>query len=1081
MARVYSYLARDETVTRDATENVTAKSPAGVALLKKYFDLVSLAGVSRLERPFADRYVPDIAVAKGMDQAWFRELPAGPDRDPKDVNPQDAALQAEYIKRGHYGPQSFYIWNEAFVRGVVCDESDQIFRDLPKPAKVFQPSDGLAYPRYQFPPSRTLPSGLKTNRYGFRGSDFPPEHPSNVIRIAFVGSSETVAAHHFPYSFPEYFGIWLERWLAANGHPFQVEIVNAGREGIATTDVAAILDQEVLPLAPDYVFFYDGANQTYNARSFVGPAASNQGSFFAGLLKGQSLLPDSWAVHSRLAKVVNETYRVYGAPRLDEWLRPSYEFKFPPGIDETDPSIDSPDLPLGLPVFLRDLKTMTDRTRAVGVPFMISTLVWLDGSELAAEGDPNQGPIRAHLKSMFWPLNHSDIRRLIDFWNRALRQFAKSKDIGLLEVANQFPRDPDLFSDAYHMTPEGLKLLAWIELQQFLPRLSKDLQDSKLGKEPRVSVQLPPLNGDEFMPNCRPSLEVMATATVVPLATMTPGSKGSSLQPSASGVVFHSAPDPWSYIGEIPLDVGCMEGGGWVAAEIGVTHGTASVGVLNRKGDAFVASTAVAATDNIKTVFLRLDSFAAAGDFVLKNWDEKTSSEGILQAVRIATRSGQTPVACDRDPSRTKALAQARSLSLETMAPGSKGSSLQPSASGVVFHSAPDPWSYIGEIPLDVGCMEGGGWVATDIGVTHGIAGVGVLNRKGDDFVASTSVAATGHIQTVFLRLDSFAAAGDFVVRNWNEKTSSEGILQAVRIATPSGQTPKACNFSDKLTTRLPFQLLQSQNGGDLSIYDGAVTLKTPARQWAYAASSPLPLPEGASGPAVVQVRLQVEEGKLGIGVLAQGYGAPMLAEQAADVSTEPVEIDIGVADVANAGPIVLRSWSPNGVSVRARIFSIEIVLKEGPQRPDQRKVPGPTTSLPLESLQPQNGGSLSTREGDTVLTTSAQQWAYAASSPLPLPASATGPAVVHVRLQVEQGKLGIGVLARGDAAPMLAEQSVDVTTAPIDIDINVADVADAGPIILRSWSPNGVSTRARIFSIDTVLEPEPRRAASQH
>jgi hypothetical protein len=129
---------------------------------------------------------------------------------------------------------------------------------------------------------------------------------------------------------------------------------------------------------------------------------------------------------------------------------------------------------------------------------------------------------------------------------------------------------------------------------------------------------------------------------------MTLGSEGASLQPGASGVAFRSAREPWAYIGRMPLLAGCIQGGGWVAADIRVTHGTAGVGVLNRKGDDFLVQRSAEIGDAVQTVFLRLDSFAAAGDVILRNWDESSSSEGVLQAVRIAAEDGQTPETCDR-------------------------------------------------------------------------------------------------------------------------------------------------------------------------------------------------------------------------------------------------------------------------------------------------------------------------------------------------------------------------------------------------------------------------------------------------
>lgn len=950
MARLYSHLAHDE------TNEVVATSPADVVLLKKYFNvsIASLPAARILEQPLADRYVPNIAVAKGIDRTWFHELPAGPDRDPKDVGPQDAALQAEYIRRGLYGPQSFYIWNEQFARAQTCDGQDELFKNPPKPVKVFRSLDGRPDPIYRFPASRTLPSGLKTNRYGFRGPDFPQARSPNAIRIAFVGSSETVADHKFPFSYPEYFGIWLNRWLAANGNGLKAEIINAGREGIGTTDVAAILEQEVLPLAPDYVIFYDGANQLANAQSLVEAAADVQNFTLKEALRGPTLLPESWTIHSRLAKIANDTNRLYLAPVLDEWRRPNYVFSFPAKVNEANPDIDDPNLPLGLPGFLGDLRTMTNATRAAGVPFMISTLVWLDGSELTP-GNPDQATIRALLKSMFWPLKPGEIRRLIDFSNRTLRKFAQINDVGLLEIADEFPRDADLFSDAYHMRPEGLKLLAWIGLQHFLPRLMRDLGNGKLGKTPEVSLRLPLPVGDDFLFDCRPTPKAMAAARVVPLPALKRGSEGVFLRHGPSGLSFRSTPEPSSDIAQTPLLVGCVKGGGWVAADIHVIHGTVGVRVLNRKGDDVVVQRSAAIGDAVQTIFLRLYSFADAGDFILENWDQSSASDGILQAVRIAAEDGATPAECDPDPAATKALGQARSVSLGAMALGAEGASLQSSASGIAFRSLPDPWAYIGRMPLTAGCLEGGGWVAADIRVTRGIVGIGALNRSGDEFLVQRSAEAGDAVQTVVLPLDSFAAAGDLVLLNWNERSISEGILQRVRIASESGTTPAGCEPNraaaenaaqarshpaadlSEPATNLPLDSLRPQHGGDLSADDGSVVLTTSPQQWAYAASAPIALPPETVGSGVVRLRLQVEKGKLGVGVFARDHSSDMLTEQAVDPSDAPTDVDINIADLANAGSIVFRSWSPNGVSVRARILAISILQQQMPHRAEFR------------------------------------------------------------------------------------------------------------------------------------------------
>ncbi len=141
-----------------------------------------------------------------------------------------------------------------------------------------------------------------------------------------------------------------------------------------------------------------------------------------------------------------------------------------------------------------------------------------------------------------------------------------------------------------------------------------------------------------------------------------------------------------------------------------------------------------------------------------------------------------------------------------------------------------------------------------------------------------------------------------------------------------------------------------------------------------------------------------------------------------------------------------------------------------------RRVTSGAKTRLPLETLQAHPGSTLAEAGSEMVLTTSAQQWDYAANGSLRLPQRASGRATVRVRLEVEKGRLGIGVLARGSVSQFLAEQAADVTRGPVDVYLDLVDVANAGPIVFRSWSPNGVRVRARILLIETVLEDEAER-----
>src|SRR6185312_7636824 len=144
LARLYADFNSDQS-------GVTVGSAADTALLKKYFGLETLANAHRFELPLARRYLPGIAAAEGVDRRWFEQLPAMPNRDWKEVDPKASTLQDEYIRRGHFGAHSFYIWNEQFAKNTACDDHDQIFTNLPGPVKVFRPPDQSPFPRFRFP------------------------------------------------------------------------------------------------------------------------------------------------------------------------------------------------------------------------------------------------------------------------------------------------------------------------------------------------------------------------------------------------------------------------------------------------------------------------------------------------------------------------------------------------------------------------------------------------------------------------------------------------------------------------------------------------------------------------------------------------------------------------------------------------------------------------------------------------------------------------------------------------------------------------------------------------------------------
>jgi len=103
---------------------------------------------------------------------------------------------------------------------------------------------------------------LTTNAYGFRGPPVPFQRQPKTIRIAFIGASTTVSSHFFlPYSYPEFVGNWLTCGPPSKSSTSGSRVLNAGRESITSTDNVNVVREEVLPLKPDLLVYYEGANQ----------------------------------------------------------------------------------------------------------------------------------------------------------------------------------------------------------------------------------------------------------------------------------------------------------------------------------------------------------------------------------------------------------------------------------------------------------------------------------------------------------------------------------------------------------------------------------------------------------------------------------------------------------------------------------------------------------------------------------------------------------------------------------------------------------------------------------------------------
>jgi hypothetical protein len=443
-----------------------------------------------------------VPLAQGVDRKWFySDPPPLPNRTKPPPGWQEFFHYMEAHPSGN--PEfrtmdNFKAWNSAFV-GDPC--THRFLRHAPGKLFVYDPPDGKATPPYRFYPDVTLPDWLVTNQIGWRGRPIEVPRRAKTVRIVFVGASTVVDAHWLPFSHPELFGYWLNLWAAAHHPDIHFEVLNAGRESIVTTDIAAIVRTEVLPLQPDLVLYYEGGN-SFRPATIV-PYVP-EGSAIRPPPKQK--LPPQWlqtaarysALMGRIEAAVG-----YAGSDLDghEWPKPGYGVVWPFGLDEFDPDLSYPNLPINLNLIQGVLDQIRGDLAKTGGELAISSFPWMvkDGLVL----DPiRHRYILEQLNVANYPFRYADLERLANFQNRLLAKYAATYGLAFVDTAGVLPFDPDLFVDAVHMTYPGVRLHAWVLLQQLLPVIEKRLKDGAWPAAAKPQPPLPTFTPREITFNC---------------------------------------------------------------------------------------------------------------------------------------------------------------------------------------------------------------------------------------------------------------------------------------------------------------------------------------------------------------------------------------------------------------------------------------------------------------------------------------------------------------------------------------------------------------------------------------------------
>jgi len=193
--------------------------------------------------------------------AWYEQRP-----EPIPRIPLTPALQrrADDYPTEPWSP--FFEWNLTYLHEQACTPARDVVMGALRDFYYFESLDGSRYPTYRHMRRISPPGWFVTNAFGWRGPDVTLNKSPGTIRIAFVGASTTIDAFGVPFSHPEMVATWLNWWAATKGLRYRFEVINAGRMGINSNSIAAVVEQELVPVEPDLVVYYEGANQFWPDR-----------------------------------------------------------------------------------------------------------------------------------------------------------------------------------------------------------------------------------------------------------------------------------------------------------------------------------------------------------------------------------------------------------------------------------------------------------------------------------------------------------------------------------------------------------------------------------------------------------------------------------------------------------------------------------------------------------------------------------------------------------------------------------------------------------------------------------------------
>jgi hypothetical protein len=253
------------------------------------------------------------------------------------------------------------------------------------------------------------------------------------------------------------------------------EGLNAGREGIVSTDIEAIVRKEVLPFRPELVVYLEGGS-TLTARELVDrpltpPPAETEEAGSEGYLQG--LLREA-SHRSALARRMQIALHLVDHAPLKEPPKPAHEVLWPADLDRADPDLALPDLPLHLSTAIADLDHIHAELSRVGATLALSSYKFFVHDGMALDSVRDRA-LYEELNYTLFPLTYHELGNLVGFQNRVYEKYADAHALPFVDVARSMPDEAELYPDPVHFSYGGVRLHAWIVFQSLVPLIERKL------------------------------------------------------------------------------------------------------------------------------------------------------------------------------------------------------------------------------------------------------------------------------------------------------------------------------------------------------------------------------------------------------------------------------------------------------------------------------------------------------------------------------------------------------------------------------------------------------------------------------